>query len=60
MAKKEMAQLRRKRSAVVDGRWKLVEEVSEVRVLARAEGYAMVRFKGCAPFVVQEKELSPP
>ena len=30
----------------------------EVRVMARAEGYAMVRKKGAVPFVVSEKELS--
>jgi hypothetical protein len=32
---------------------------SEVRVLARVEGYAMVRRKGCMPFVVVEKKLTP-
>jgi hypothetical protein len=32
---------------------------SEVRVLARSEGYAMVRRKGCMPFVVAEKKLTP-
>ena len=30
---------------------------SMVRVLVAAEGYAMVRFTGCAPFVVREREL---
>ena len=29
-----------------------------VRVMARAEGYAMVRLKGCMPFVVPESSLS--
>lgn len=33
--------------------------VSEVRVIARAEGYAMVRHKGAIPFVVDEKQLEP-
>lgn len=33
---------------------------TQVRVMARAEGYAMVRRKGCAPFVVSEKELVNP
>lgn len=28
------------------------------RVMALAEGYAMVRYKGCAPFVVPVKELT--
>lgn len=32
----------------------------EVRVMAIAEGYAMIRHKGCMPFVVSEKELSQP
>lgn len=29
----------------------------EVRVLARADGYVMVRRKGCIPVVVTEREL---
>lgn len=33
-------------------------EPAEVRVMARAEGYAMVRRKGAAPFVVSEKQLT--
>lgn len=32
-------------------------EHAKVEVLAIAKGYAMVRRKGCAPFVVHEKEL---
>ena len=32
-------------------------EAGEVRVMARAEGYAMVRRKGCMPFAVSEKDL---
>jgi hypothetical protein len=28
-----------------------------VRVMTRAQGYAMVRFTGCMPFVVSEKEI---
>lgn len=38
---------------------KFVSRIAQeaVRVMARAEGYAMVRRKGCAPFVVSEKEL---
>lgn len=32
-------------------------EAREVEVMARAKGYAMVRRKGCAPYVVSEKEL---
>mgnify|MGYP000535323914 CR=1 FL=1 len=37
----------------------VVPQKEPVRVMARAEGYAMVRFKGCMPFVVSEKELAP-
>jgi hypothetical protein len=32
---------------------------SEVRVMARAEGWALVRHKACLPFVVRERELEP-
>lgn len=32
-------------------------EQCEVRVMARAEGYVMVRRPGAVPFVVHEKEL---
>ncbi len=31
----------------------------QVRVMARAEGYALVRTHGCVPFAVSEKDLSP-
>lgn len=34
-------------------------ETFEVRVMARAEGYAMVRRKGFMPFVCCEAQLSP-
>lgn len=33
---------------------------TEVRVMALAEGYAMVRHKGCAPFAVSVSELREP
>ncbi len=39
--------------------WEYEEVVSEVRVMARAEGYAMVRHKGAVPFVVAEDALRP-
>jgi hypothetical protein len=38
----------------------MMTEQVEVRVLAIAEGYAMVRRKGALPFVCQVKELSDP
>ena len=31
----------------------------EVEVLAIAKGYAMVRRKGCAPYVTMKRELTP-
>lgn len=59
MAKKEMAMWVRPTSTWVNT--KMVKAILsvEVRVMVRAEGYAMVRRRGCAPFVVAEKELQP-
>jgi two-component sensor histidine kinase len=37
---------------------KMVPETFEVRVMAIAEGHAMVRRKGAMPFIVRERELS--
>ncbi len=34
-------------------------EPAVVRVMARAEGYALVRRKGKAPFICEEKDLKP-
>jgi len=51
----------RKRPAIVAGMFEtMMSERVEVRVLAIAEGYAMVRRKGALPFVCQVKELSDP
>lgn len=51
--------LTRKRRAVVAGMFEtMMAEESEVRVLAIAEGYAMVRRKRAMPFVCQVKELT--
>ena len=33
------------------------QQMIAVYVMARSEGYAMIRRKGCIPFVVSEKEL---
>lgn len=41
----------------VNGKIERIIKPEQVRVMARAEGYAMVRRKGCLPFVVKEKEL---
>ncbi len=35
-------------------------EVFRVRIMARAEGWALVRRKGSMPFAVEERFLSPP
>lgn len=61
MAKKEFAiYLRTGRVRQSDGKWKdVVVEEHRVRVMARAEGYAIVRNPGCTPFVVSEKYLAP-
>lgn len=45
--------------AFVQGKWTHETVESEVRVMAEAEGYAMVRHKGCVPFAVRLKELRP-
>ena len=34
-------------------------EVLRVRIMARAEGWALVRRNGCVPFAVEERLLSP-
>lgn len=40
----------------------LIREMSPhtVRVMCQADGYSMVRCKGCAPFVVPTKDLREP
>lgn len=59
-AMKEMAiHVRKEPEAFRDGKWTYRTTMHEVRVMARTEGYAMVRFKGCMPFVVSEKTLRP-
>ncbi len=46
-----------KTTVVVDGKWSEEIERRVVRVMAIAEGYAMVRQKGCIPYVAPLKEL---
>ena len=48
-------------SAVVPRNGRLVIDIvrEKVRVMCRAEGYAMVRRKGAMPFCVPEKDLRP-
>jgi hypothetical protein len=58
--KREMAKyMREKPVALKQGRWQYETITSTVRVMARAEGYAMVRHKGAMPFVVSERDLHP-
>jgi hypothetical protein len=56
---KEMATYDRVFTVIKNGRFAREARPEVVRVMVRAEGYAMVRLKGCAPFVVPEKELRP-
>lgn len=61
MAKaKEFAIYGRRVPFIADGRF--CEEIrpERVRVMARAEGYAMVRLPGAMPFVVSDKDLTTP
>ena len=44
---------------IVYGKVVQVDRAVRVRVMARAEGYAMVRLPRAMPFVVSESELSP-
>lgn len=43
--------------AIKDGKWVTVTDEFEVRVMAIVEGYAMVRRKGCMPFVCRVRDL---
>lgn len=51
--------MRRVPISLKGGEWTYETTEAEVRVMARVEGYAMVRHKGAMPFVVSEKELRP-
>lgn len=60
MAKREMAvHTRCTPTRIVKGKWETETTHFTVEVMARASGYAMVRRKGCMPFVSSEKDLSP-
>lgn len=43
--------------AIKDGKFIPVTDEFEVRVMVIAEGYAMVRRKGCMPFACSVKDL---
>jgi hypothetical protein len=53
-----MAIYRRIDKVPAQGGWANRISDMEVRVMARAEGYAMVRLPRCMPFVVSEKSLT--
>lgn len=57
--KKTRAMLTRIKPIIKDG--KIVDdmEMFEVRIMAIAEGYAMVRRKGCFPFICKVEEFTP-
>lgn len=57
--KKEFAMYAWNRLRMVNGRCVKVVGSEMVRVMARAEGYAMVRLKGSMPFLCAEKDLTP-
>jgi len=58
--KREIAIITRTRPvSFTGGKWTYATDRDEVRVMSRAEGYAMVRFPRCMPFVCSEKDLSP-
>lgn len=40
-----------------DGKWVSVTDEFEVRIMAIAEGYALVRRKGCMPFACSVEDL---
>ena len=61
MAKrKEMAECRRTDIKAIHGVLTRLDQWIEVRVMCRAEGWAMVRRKGAMPFCVPEKDLRAP
>lgn len=54
---REFAIYHRPVSHLVNGKFVRSTEDQRVRVLARAEGYALVRNPGAMPFVVSERDL---
>jgi hypothetical protein len=44
------------RAAVLEVARKRQDSIGPLRLLAKAEGWCMVRRPGCAPFVMHEKE----
>lgn len=58
MAKKQLATLSRKVPELKEGKIVQKAEEFEVEVMAVVSGYAMVRRKGCVPFVESAKHLT--
>lgn len=58
MAKKKQTAIFHRKTVVVGKTRQYELEDIPVVLMAIAEGYAMVRRPGCAPFVVREKELT--
>ena len=58
-AKRKYATLTRKLPKGFDGkRWRYETVITQVEVMAMKGTWAMVRHKGCAPFVTSAKSLS--
>ena len=55
--KREIVECRRSRVVVEDMKFVRADEWVEVRVMCRAEGWAMVQVGRWKPFVVQESDL---
>jgi hypothetical protein len=59
MSKTKLAIFTRKEPAnFINFKWEYKINKFEVRVMAISEGYAMVRRKGCIPFVCNIKDLT--
>ena len=58
MAKFKIATHKRVSPDKFDGKnWSYKTDLHEVEVMAVVAGYAMVRRKGCAPYICQVKEI---
>ncbi len=55
--KQQKMLLRRKTPCLLDGKWASKQEEFEVIFLCGDGKWAMVRRKGCMPFVVEAKDL---
>ncbi len=59
MSKKEYRVLTETRpDKFTKGKWTYINSTRVVRLMAQAEGYAMVRNQGCMPFCVSVKNLT--